>query len=140
MVVIAGELPEGFDTMVMISGRSSKFQVGLRKEFCDVVVYSTHTNGRIGFNFPTKNGAIMLAGGKDSQLDSEHYVLIVDRIRFNDGHVDTAYDATGRCDMEGSKDGRFVRKLTCTATNGVEKIDVDFVGGKKPVKVVHNTK
>ena len=80
------------------------------------------------------NGALMLAGGQDSQLDPKRYVLQIDRLRTGraDG-TSQPYPAKGRCTARVSADGKYLYSLLCLATNGVEDVELDFRGGGAPV-------
>lgn len=128
------QLPDGVENMIVFKGHCKRFVVGKKSHHCDAVIYSQFQNGRVGFNVLTKTGAIMLSGGQDSQLDSGQYTLLIDTVRFSDGQINNQYNANGNCEMSFSPDGVYVQRFKCRASNGVEKITLDFVGGKTPVE------
>jgi hypothetical protein len=129
-----GGMPAGVESMVVMKGRCTTFSIGNAKYQCSSAVYSHFANGRTAFNIPTKTGVLMLSGGKDSQLDATRYKLIVDRVRFSDGKIQNQYDAKGDCQMRLSADGAYMHELACHASNGVEQINIVFVGDGSPVE------
>jgi hypothetical protein len=127
---------DGVKYMVFFKGSCNQFLVGNASYECTSMVFASLQNGRATFNIPTANGALMLSGGKDSQLDSTRYTLLVDRVRYNDGTIHTEYSADGKCEMRVSADGVYVHEVKCQATNGVETIAIDFTGDGSPAERV----
>lgn len=127
-----------FRTLASISGNCKRFVVGNKRHDCSQIIYSDFDNKRIAFNFFTGNGSIMLSGDQDSRLDSTSYKLLIDRIRYSNGDINTNYDASGYCEVISSKDQYYIRTITCRASNGVEKIFVDFNGDGTPVQDLLN--
>ncbi len=78
----------------------------------------------------------MLSGGSDSQLDPRRYILNVDRIRVGYGSGQSqAYPAKGRCVvLMADPSGNHVRSITCDASNGTERVEVEFRGNGQKVK------
>jgi len=120
---------QGQTNMVGMKGACTKFVVGGQNYGCKGVVYMALPNGRITFSIGMPNGALTLSGSKDSQLDPTRYVLEIDTIRAGrgDGRSD-GYKAKGRCTMRLSADGSYAHSLSCSATNGIEAVAVEFKG------------
>lgn len=120
---------QGQTNMVAMKGTCAKFVVGGQNYSCKGVIYMALPNGRITFSIGMPNGAVTLSGGKDSQLDPTRYVLEIDTIRAGrgDGSSD-GYKAKGRCTMRLSADGNYAHSLSCSATNGIEAVAVEFRG------------
>jgi hypothetical protein len=101
---------------------------------CTAVIYSHFKNGRTAWQVPMPEGALMLSGGHDSQLDPTKYVLQIDRLRA--GRSDRSsqpYPARGQCVARLSEDGTYLYSLSCRATNGIEDVELDFQGDGSPV-------
>jgi hypothetical protein len=67
--------------MVFAKGTCTHFVVSGQSYQCTSVVYTHFRNGRTAWQVPMPNSALMLAGGRDSQLDPMKYVLQIDRLR-----------------------------------------------------------
>jgi hypothetical protein len=120
--------------MVVAKGTCTRLVISGENYSCKLVMYSHFQNGRTAWQVPMPNSALMLAGGRDSQLDPTKYVLEIDRLRA--GHSDGSsqpYPAKGRCVSRISADGRFLYSLSCSATNGIEDIELEFEGDGSPV-------
>jgi len=120
--------------MVFAKGACTRFIVSGQSYPCTLVVYSHFKNGRVAWQVPMPEGALMLAGGQDSQLDPTRYVLRIDRLRAgrSDGSSQP-YPAKGRCIARLSADGTYLYSLSCSATNGIEDVEVEFHGDGTPV-------
>lgn len=127
----------GMKTIVSFKGNCKQFVVGDKHYNCSTIFYSAFRNGRVGFNIPIDDGAIMLSGEKDSQLNLTRYTLLVDSVRFGSGSISKAHSASGKCEMHVSPDGEYVLDLQCRASNGIEKIKLDFVGDRSPVDRIY---
>jgi hypothetical protein len=128
----------GVRDMVVVSGSCPRFTVSGISYPCKAAVYSHHRNGRTALQFDTPSGAIMLSGGSDSQVDPRRYILNVDTVRVAHSGQSRPYRARGRCVVTVTDaSGDYVRSISCAATNGTERIDVDFRGdGRKVEKVI----
>lgn len=85
-------------TMVLQKGDCPTYMIAGESNVCQAMLYMMfYQTGRSAFNFPTENGALMLSGGRDSQLTPERYVLEIDTIRITENEMTRNYDATGRC-------------------------------------------
>ncbi|KFC74833.1 hypothetical protein FG93_01012 [Bosea sp. LC85] len=116
-------------SMVFFKGRCSTFTIGPQRYTCDKMFYTQFSNGRIAFNIALPGGAIMLSGGKDSQIDPARYVLEIDTIRTgNDKGESQSYKAKGQCRVHMSGDGEFVKTVSCRANNGMEAVNIEFKG------------
>jgi hypothetical protein len=131
---------DGVESMVVIGGSCPCFTVGGINYPCKVALYAHYANGRTGIQFDTPHGAIMFAGGSDSQIDPRRYILNVDRLRIGRmgavGRPESQpYPASGRC-VVLLKDvsGDYVRSITCEASNGTERVKVEFLGDGKKIK------
>lgn len=120
--------------MVFAKGTCTHFVVSGESYSCAMVVYSHFRNGRTAWQVAMPHGALMLAGEQDSQLDSTRYVLQVDLLRAgrSDGSSQP-YPARGTCSAKLSADGKYLYSLSCSATNGVEKVELEFQGDGSPV-------
>lgn len=120
--------------MVFAKGSCSHFVVSGQSYPCTAVVYSHFKNGRTAWQVPMPDGALMLAGGHDSQLDPTKYVLEIDRLRAgrSDGSSQP-YPAHGKCIARLSADGAYLYSLSCRATNGIEDVELEFQGDGSPV-------
>lgn len=123
-------------TLAVIKGKCKRYVVGKRRYSCSEIVYMDFPNRRIAFNIPNETGSIMLSGQNDSRLDSTSYKLLIDRIRYSDGNIGTKYDASGYCEVLSSKDQVYIYEIKCRATNGVEKLSIEFVGDGSPVQIM----
>ena len=120
--------------MVFAKGTCAHFTVSGQSYPCRAVIYTKFTNGRVAWQVPMPEGALMLAGGQDSQLDPTRYVLKIDKLRAgrSDGSSQP-YPAKGTCTAKLSADGVYLYSLSCTATNDVEDVQVEFKGDGSPV-------
>jgi hypothetical protein len=120
--------------MVFAKGACNHFVVSGQRYPCTAVIYSHFKNGRTTWQVPMPEGALMLSGGHDSQLDPTKYVLQIDRLRAgrSDGSSQP-YPARGQCVARLSEDGRYLYSLSCRATNGIEDVELDFQGDGSPV-------
>ncbi len=120
--------------MVIAKGSCIRFKIGQRRYDCDGVIYMHFANGRIAWNLGLPEGALMLSGASDSQLDPTSYILMIDRMRAGRGDgSSTAYPATGRCTARVSVDGSLLHSLSCRASNGIERVEVEFKGNGEPI-------
>lgn len=124
--------------MVFVKGTCTHFVISGDQYSCNALVYSHFRNGRTAWQVPMSNGALMLAGGQDSQLDPTKYVLQIDRLRAgrSDGSSQP-YPAKGRCTARLSPDGSYLYSLSCRAMNGIESVDLQFEGDGSPVERKH---
>jgi len=120
--------------MVFAKGACTHFVVSGQNYPCTSVIYSHVKNGRTAWQVPMPDGALMLSGGQDSQLDPTKYVLQIDRLRAgrSDGSSQP-YPAKGQCIARLSADGVYLYSLSCRATNGIEGVELDFQGDGSPV-------
>lgn len=120
--------------MVFAKGTCTRFVLSGESYSCNMVMYSHFRNGRTAWQVPMPDGALMLAGAQDSQLDPTRYVLQIDRLRAgrSDGSSQP-YRANGKCTAKLSADGKYLYSLSCSATNGVEKVELEFQGDGSPV-------
>jgi hypothetical protein len=120
--------------MVFAKGTCTHFVVSGQSYPCTSVVYTHFRNGRTAWQVPMPNSALMLAGGRDSQLDPTKYVLQIDRLRAgrSDGSSEP-YPAHGKCVAMLSPDGSYLHSLSCSATNGIEGVELEFQGDGSPV-------
>jgi hypothetical protein len=120
--------------LVFAKGSCTRFVVSGKSYPCQGVIYTQFPNGRIAWNVPMPEGALMLAGGRDSQIDPKRYVLQIDKIRAGraDGSSD-GYPAKGRCTANLSSDGVYLHSLSCRASNGLEDVYLEFKGDGSPV-------
>jgi hypothetical protein len=120
--------------MVFAKGTCTHFVVSGQSYQCTSVVYTHFRNGRTAWQVPMPNSALMLAGGRDSQLDPTKYVLQIDRLRAgrSDGSSEP-YPAHGKCVAMLSPDGNYLHSLSCSATNGIEGVELEFQGDGSPV-------
>ena len=120
--------------MVIAKGACTHFVVSGQRYPCTAVIYSHFKNGRTAWQVPMPEGALMLSGGHDSQLDPTKYVLQIDRLRAgrSDGSSQP-YPARGQCVARLSEDGTYLYSLSCRATNGIEDVELDFQGDGSPV-------
>lgn len=122
--------------IVSIPGSCTRFTINNAPETCSSVMYLHFPSGRSSFLVAHKNGTLAFSGGKDSQLVPTRYVLEVDAIRVTSGGADVqSYDATGRCTMESSVSGDYVHKVMCAASNGTERVSLDFHGNGSKVSI-----
>lgn len=120
--------------MVIAKGACIRFTIAGRKYRCDGVIYTHFSSGRTAWNIALPDGALMLSGATDSQLDPTRYILKIDRLRAARGDGSSkAYPATGRCTARVSVDGSIMHSLSCRATNGIEPVVVDFKGNGEPI-------
>lgn len=119
--------------MVFAKGACTHFVISGRNYPCTAVVYSHFKNGRTAWQVPMPDGALMLSGAQDSQLDPSKYVLQIDRLRAgrSDGSSQP-YPAKGKCIARLSGDGVYLYSLSCRATNGLENVELDFQGDASP--------
>jgi len=120
--------------MVFAKGTCTHFVVSGQSYPCTSVIYTHFRNGRTAWQVPMGDSALMLAGGRDSQLDPSKYVLQIDRLRAgrSDGSSQP-YPAQGKCVAMLSPDGSYLHSLSCTATNGIEGVELEFQGDGSPV-------
>jgi hypothetical protein len=120
--------------MVFAKGTCTRFVVSGQSYPCTSVIYTHFRNGRTAWQVPMADGALMLAGGRDSQLDPSKYVLQIDRLRVgrSDGSSQP-YPASGKCVAMLSPDGSYLHSLSCSATNGIEGVELEFQGDGSPV-------
>lgn len=120
--------------MVFAKGTCTRFVISGKSYQCQSVIYSHFANGRTAWNVAMPEGALMLAGGRDSQLDPSRYILQIDKIRAGrgDGSSDP-YPAKGRCTANLSADGAYLHSLSCKASNGLEDVELEFKGDGSPV-------
>lgn len=120
--------------MVFAKGTCTRFVLSGEQYSCRMLMYTHFRNGRTAWQVPMPDGALMLAGGQDSQLDPTRYVLQIDRLRAgrSDGSS-KPYPAKGRCTAKLSADGKYLYSLSCSATNGIEKVELEFQGDGSPV-------
>ena len=120
--------------LVFAKGACTHFVVSGQSYPCTTVIYTHFKNGRTAWQVPMPHGALMLAGGQDSQLDPTKYVLQIDRLRAgrSDGSSQP-YPAQGKCIAKLSPDGRYLHSLSCSATNGIEGVELEFQGDGSPV-------
>ena len=118
----------GIESAMDIKGKCSKFEVGGIKYPCKLALYTHFSNGRTAIQFDIRSGAVMFSGGPDSQIDPRRYTLNVDRISVGRGDGSTQpYPAKGKCtvilkDLEAN----YVRSINCKASNGTERVNVEF--------------
>lgn len=123
-------------TMVMQTGHCQTYSIAGENNDCQAMLYMMfYQTGRSAFNFATPNGALMLSGGRDSQLTLERYVLEIDTIRMTENDFTRNYDATGLCEMNVAADGSVVHTLVCSASTGLQDIEIVFRGDGSPVSV-----
>jgi hypothetical protein len=120
--------------MVFAKGTCTHFVVSGQSYSCTAVIYTHFRNGRTAWQVTMPDSALMLAGGRDSQLDPSKYVLQIDRLRSgrSDGSSQP-YPAQGKCVAMLSPDGSYLHSLSCTATNGIEDVGLEFQGDGSPV-------
>jgi hypothetical protein len=108
--------------MVFAKGTCTHFVISGHIYPCTSVIYTHFRNGRTAWQVPMPDGALMLAGGRDSQLDPSKYVLQIDRLRAgrSDGSSQP-YPAQGKCIAMLSPDGTYLHSLSCTATSRLLK-------------------
>lgn len=120
--------------MVVAKGACTHFVISGQRYPCTMVIYSHFKNGRTAWQVPMPDGALMLSGGHDSQLDPTKYVLQIDRLRAGRSNGSSqAYPARGQCVARLSEDGTYLYSLSCRATNGIEDVELDFQGDGSPV-------
>jgi hypothetical protein len=120
--------------MVFAKGTCTHFTVSGQSYSCKAVIYSHFKNGRTAWQVPMPEGALMLAGERDSQLDPTKYVLQIDKLRAGRGDGSSQpYPANGKCIARLSADGKYLHSLSCSATNGVEDVQLEFEGDGSPV-------
>jgi len=120
--------------MVFAKGKCTTLSVSGEKYTCKAVVYSHFKNGRTAWQVAIPDGAIMLAGGRDSQLDPTRYVPQIDTLRAGRGDGSSQpYKAQGTCTAKLSADGVYLHSLSCSATNGIEDVQIEFFGDGTPV-------
>lgn len=122
--------------LATLKGACTKFVVSGQDYGCKAVLYMGLPNGRVTFTVAMPNGALTLSGGKDSQLDPTRYVLEIDTIRAgrSTGRSD-GYKAKGRCTMHMAADGSQVDGLSCSASNGLEEVTLEFKGDGSKLEV-----
>jgi len=115
---------------VFIPGRCDQFNVSGIKYPCKAAIYSHFKNGRIAFTFDTPHGAVTLSGASDSQIDPRRYILNIDTIRVGRGNASTqSYRSKGQCVLLAKdQEAKFVRSITCKASNGTETVNIKFTG------------
>jgi hypothetical protein len=96
------------ETVVLLDG-SPDFRIDGKQLECEnKLSYATFKNRRVQINaLPKLLGAVAFSGGKDLQLQPEHYQLTVDRIILSGGNV---VPADGFCSIDLRADGQRVYK------------------------------
>jgi hypothetical protein len=120
---------EGVRDIGSATGKCTTFSIGPTKSSCKGFMLMVFNNGRVSFNFGTPEGLVSLSGGRDSQMTAGTYSLEVDMIRI--GGKDTPirnYPSRGSCTMNMTDDAKYVHSVKCSATNGLERIVVNFRG------------
>ncbi len=125
-------------TVVNISGECELTIAG-DQQTCESVAYTfVESTGRAAFHVPTELGAIAFSGKSDVQPRLTRYILTVDSILAGRGDGSSQRSpASGRCEMEGSADGRLVRSLHCEAATEFGRMILELTGDGKPVGVLH---
>lgn len=125
-------------TVVNITGECDLTIAGDRQA-CESVAYTfVESTGRVAFHVPTELGAIAFSGKSDLQPRLTRYMLTVDSILAGRGDGSSQRSpASGRCEMEGSADGRLVRSLRCEAATEFGRMILELTGDGKPVGVLH---
>jgi hypothetical protein len=90
----------------------------------------------ISYKRPDRAGCNRVSGGSDLQPTLGTYILNVDSIlNSRPGEESQRTPATGRCEMHGSDDGRYVTSLSCAADTEFGPMALTLEGDGKPVTV-----
>lgn len=126
------------ETIGFADGTCSRFKAGPANLSCKALIYTHYRNRRTSFSFAAQDGTVYsMAGGRDSQLTSDRYVLEIDALRVGRGGQTQSYKSTGRCSANISADGRFVHAVDCRVNDGLQSIDVQFRGNGTPMELKH---
>jgi hypothetical protein len=130
----ARDLP--IKTLVTISGECA-FRVDHQKRECgDKLIYSNFRNHRVAIDVLPKVLKIAgFSGGRDLQLEPEHYHLTVDRITLSGG---TIIGADGFCSVDLRADGQRIYRVECKAlAHDGRRFELKFAPYDKPPTIMH---
>jgi hypothetical protein len=100
------------------------------------VLFTMLQNGRVLYSVTVDDTVYSFSGGNDSQLSPERYALEVDTVRIASSSIaDRSSRVEGRCEHLGSADGRFVRQITCTVRNNLQRMRLTVQGARTPVNI-----
>ena len=121
---------------MIAKGTCAQFTFAGKDYPCKLVVYNHLNNGRTLWQLLLPHGALMLAGGTDSQPDPTKYILQIDQLNVSTaGNGAKPAAAKGVCTSSLSADGKYLNALSCSVTSAKGDAKIEFKGDGTPVDI-----